>query len=43
MKLWYTEKHSKDARFSIKVERQLFSQQSEYQKIDVLESLRLTA
>ena len=38
MKLWYTEKHSKDARFSIKVERQLFSQQSVYQKIDVLES-----
>ena len=38
MKLWYTEKHSKDARFSIKVERQWVSQQSEFQKIDVMES-----
>lgn len=38
MKLWYTEKHSRDARFSIKVERQWVSQQSEFQKIDVLES-----
>ena len=34
MKLWYTEKHSKDAHFSIKVERQWVSQQSEFQKIE---------
>ena len=38
MNLWYTENHSKDARFSIKVERQWVSVQSEFQKIDVLES-----
>lgn len=38
MNLWYTENHSKDARFSIKVLRQWASVQSEFQQIDVLES-----
>ena len=38
MELWYTEEHSKDVRFSIKVNRQLFSKQSELQRIDILES-----
>ena len=38
MKLTYTEKHSKDVRFSIQVIRQLYSRQSKYQKIDVMES-----
>ena len=38
MKLTYTEKHSKDVRFSIRVTRQLYSRQSKFQKIDVMES-----
>ena len=36
--LWYTEEHSKEAKFSIKVLRQLYSVQSPFQKIDILES-----
>jgi spermidine synthase len=38
MDLWYTETHADDARFSIKIDRQLASLQSEYQRIDVFES-----
>ena len=36
--LWYTEEHSKEAKFSIKVLRQLYSVQSHFQKIYILES-----
>ncbi len=35
MELWYTEKHTKDVHFSIKVEKQLASVQSDFQRIDV--------
>ncbi|ERJ12334.1 polyamine aminopropyltransferase [Haloplasma contractile] len=38
MELWYTEEHTDEVRFSIKVERQLFSGQSEFQTIDFFES-----
>lgn len=38
MELWYTENHTPDVKFSIKVERQLFSAQSDYQRIDVFDS-----
>ncbi len=38
MELWFTEKDTPDVNFSIKVNRQLFSKQSEYQRIDVFES-----
>ncbi|ROR22333.1 spermidine synthase [Mobilisporobacter senegalensis] len=38
MELWYTEEHSKDVRFSIRVDKQLYSGNSEYQKIDVMTS-----
>ena len=38
MELWYTEEHTGDVRFSIKVDRQLFAGQSEFQRIDVFES-----
>lgn len=38
MELWFTEKHTKNVRFSIKVDRQLFSAQSEFQRIDIFES-----
>lgn len=38
MELWYTEEHSDDVRFSIKVDRQLYSAQSPFQRIDLMES-----
>ncbi len=38
MELWYTEYHTETARFSIKVNKQLYSGQSEFQRIDVFES-----
>jgi len=38
MELWYTENHSKEAQFSIKVEKQLYSGQSDFQRMDVFES-----
>ena len=38
MELWFTENHTKNVRFSIKVTEQLFSKQSEYQKIDIFNS-----
>ncbi len=38
MELWFTEKHTSDVNFSIKVNRQLFSAQSDYQRIDVFDS-----
>ena len=38
MELWFTEHHSEWAKFSIKVERQLYSGRSEFQRIDVYET-----
>lgn len=38
MELWFTENHTPDVRFSIRVDRQLYTGQSEYQRIDVFES-----
>lgn len=38
MELWYTEEHTSEARFSIKVDEQLFSAQSDFQRIDVFKS-----
>ena len=38
MELWFSEAHSKHVKFSIRVERQLFSAQSDFQRIDVFES-----
>ncbi len=38
MELWYTEQHTDEARFSIKIDRQLISVQSEFQRIDIFES-----
>ncbi|HIU63415.1 MAG TPA: polyamine aminopropyltransferase [Candidatus Avacidaminococcus intestinavium] len=38
MDLWYSEFHTPDAKFSIKVNKQLFSGNSEFQRIDVFES-----
>lgn len=38
MELWYTEEHTPDVRFSIRVEKQLYSAQSKFQRIDIFES-----
>jgi len=38
MDLWFTEQHSDNVRFSMKIDRQLYSGKSEFQRIDVLES-----
>lgn len=38
MELWFTENHTPDVKFSIRVDRQLYTGQSEYQRIDVFES-----
>ncbi|MDD3140755.1 MAG: polyamine aminopropyltransferase [Lachnospiraceae bacterium] len=38
MELWFTEKHTSTVNFSIKVDRQLYSGQSDYQKVDVFDS-----
>ncbi|NFG60483.1 polyamine aminopropyltransferase [Clostridium sp. CMCC3677] len=38
MELWYTEKHTEDVKFSIRVDRELYSEQSDFQRIDILES-----
>ncbi len=38
MDLWFTENHSKNVKFSIRVDKHLRSAQSEYQRIDVFES-----
>lgn len=39
MELWFTENHSENVKFTIKVDRQLVSIKSEYQRIDVFQSL----
>ncbi|MCR1841128.1 polyamine aminopropyltransferase [Murimonas intestini] len=38
MELWFTERHTSNVKFSIRVDRQLYSAQSEFQRIDVFDS-----
>lgn len=38
MELWFSERHTPDVKFSIKVDKQLYSSQSDYQRIDVFDS-----
>ena len=38
MDLWFSEYHTKNVRLSIRVNKQLYSEQSEFQRIDVFES-----
>ena len=38
MELWYTEEHTNDVRFSIKVDKLLYSEESEFQRIDIFDS-----
>ena len=39
MDLWFSENHTENVKFSLRVERQLFSAESEYQRIDVFDSV----
>lgn len=38
MEFWYTEQHTENVRFSIKVDKPLYSGQSEFQRIDIFKS-----
>ena len=38
MELWFTERHTPHVKFSIRVDKQLYSAQSEFQRIDIFES-----
>ncbi|OVE70818.1 spermidine synthase [Clostridium diolis] len=38
MELWYTEQHTENVRFSIKVEKEIHTEKTEFQRIDVLEA-----
>lgn len=38
MDLWFSEKHTPDVKLSLRVDKQLYSQKSDYQTIDVLET-----
>lgn len=38
MEFWFTEKHTEDVKFSIRVDKQLYSSQSDFQRIDIFES-----
>ncbi|GGL58645.1 polyamine aminopropyltransferase [Sporolactobacillus putidus] len=38
MELWFTEKHTENVTFSIKVDRQLYCGRSDFQRIDIFES-----
>ena len=38
MELWFSEFHTPDVKFSLRVNKQLYSKQSNYQRIDVLDT-----
>ena len=38
MELWYSEFHTGNVKLSVRINRQLFSGESEFQRIDVFES-----
>ena len=38
MELWFSEHHTPNVKFSIKVDNQLFSEVSEFQRVDIFES-----
>jgi spermidine synthase len=39
MELWFTEKHTTNVRLSIRTDRQLYSAQSSFQRIDIFQSM----
>lgn len=38
MELWFSEPHTKNVKLSIKIERQVYSEQSRYQRIDIFDT-----
>ncbi|MBO6179625.1 MAG: polyamine aminopropyltransferase [Selenomonadaceae bacterium] len=38
MELWFTEEHTKNVRYSVKVEKAVYSEMSEFQRIDIFDS-----
>ncbi len=38
MEIWYTEQHTPSVRFSIRVDKTLYTEQTEFQRIDIFES-----
>ena len=38
MEMWFSEFHTPDVKHSIRVNRQLYSKQSDYQRIDIFET-----
>ena len=38
MDLWFSEQHTKNVKLSIRVDKQLYSTESEFQRIDVFDS-----
>ena len=38
MEMWFSELHTPDVKHSIRVNRHLYSQQSDYQRIDIFET-----
>ena len=38
MELWFTEQHTPNVRFSLKVDSQLFGETSEFQRVDIFDS-----
>ena len=41
MEMWFSEFHTPDVKHSIRVNRQLYSKQSNYQRIDILKRRNL--
>ena len=39
MEIWYSDNHTDNVNFSIRIDKQLFSVESEFQRIDILESV----
>ena len=39
MELWYTDKHTKNVQLKVKVKNQIASCESEYQRIDILDTM----
>ena len=41
MELWFSESHTENVKIDLRLEKQLFSGESDYQRIDVFESKEL--
>ena len=39
MEIWYSDEHTDNVKLSFRIDRQLFSAASEFQRIDVMESV----